>query len=488
MDFDPSAPLHRSLALAVATLGFVALLVVGRALRGRRETGLLRPGDLSLCLALAGTVAFVAFVVPTFAREAFFVGVDVDWIASGIRRSLIVEDRIAAVREVAALYRLGADLDPARWAWAVLIMHFLNGALLFALARRLEVSARQAAVVALGFVANPAMVTSLAPSYVCEVGLLSAYLGVCIAYLERARAHTPRRALAWLFVEVLLFLIGCGNKESFLVYPALLVALEATVLYREPAAEGPWAHPVRRLAPHLVLFALGSVVLVPVMVRSNGSLSSLSLNPLDLLEQLLHLAGAAAAPPIFQVNRWWAGMAVLLFAALWTFRARGGSTVAVFGLAFFVVTSLPMLPLGMRLFPGYLYQPWAGLALCLLGAADRARAGERALVTVWMAGLLVSTPAVRTWPVGDYYAPVIEAVRALPQATCREPTPTWHIPAALFETFTSGDPRLRSRDAHAPRMRTADAARQLRVLLGIRCGRQDVAVALPAGGPDDVVR
>ena len=475
MHIDPSVVLPRAQWLAVTTLGLVASFAAVRALRGLRAGGVLRAGDVLLGLAVAGAARFVAEVVPTFAREAYFVGVDVDWIDAAVRQSLVLADRVVAVREVAALYYLGAGLDPARWAWSVLALHLLNGALLFALARQLSLGARAAAVVAAGFVANPAMVTSLAPSYVCEVRLLTGYLGVCVAYLARARARTPRVAAAWLGVEVCLFFVGCGNKESFLVYPALLVALEGTALRRPlPGAARPWS----RLWPHLALCLLGAVALVPFMAREAGYLVGPAFRFTTPVDQLQQIAEASLAPTLFGVARW-SGLAALALVVLRAVRARA-EPPAVFGLAFFLVAALPMLSFERRLFPGYLYPPWAGLALCLLSvAAGEARTAERALVAVWLASLLVSDPAVRTWPQGEYYPPALAALRALPPDACLAPTPTWSVPPAVLEQFVTGDPRLGGGRPGEPRTEPAAAERQLRVLFRIHCEGREVAVVLP---------
>ena len=448
--------LHEALAPPRQLVAFgVGLLAAGLALLGVRRWrrswwNASRIGAwVAVATAVGGAAAFVVVVADASGKSCLS-PMDLSWLVSARTEHLeLIKLRPAFLIELRLLFPL-AGLDAGNWAWLSLALHAGNSVLLFVLARTLQLPTPWAAVAALLSFGCPAVAGAFSAEYWLELWLTSAYLIVAIAYLRRAAAPSRRSWGIWLLLEVSAVFWGLGNKESFVVYLGLPLALElvgATEREAKPLRQRMRAI-ARRLSPHLILLPLVLVHALPRILSSTTHPMPRRYDPGSLFEQVTGLfgmvgggLGSAALPAT------WVGAlltAGLVLAAAW----RGPqATARRFGAVFALTATLPMAPLAGRLLPGYLVQPWPGLVLCLVATAAASRSGlAHAAVVAWTMALAGSN--VPRDLQQDCLIPRSVAAQAssVDDATCRETQPHWQVEAAWVRAIDAG---LRRKQIHA---------------------------------------
>jgi len=413
---------------AVVMLGFALLVLLLR----RRW----RAVDLGIAMSAGGVASLLIVVLPTQAAHACHDIIDLSWLQLALDVSGPgITPRSWVSLELWPLFAI-SGIDPTGWPWAILPVHLVNGALLGVLARQLGLSRSWSVVVGLVFVASPAIVQAFAPSTLLEVWLLTAYLAVCIAYLRRARASTPRAVWGWLAAEASAVWLGVGNKESFICYLGLLLVIEVAVIL--PASNS--ARRARgcawRIGPHVLLVGAMLPFLLGPACR-HGHTVSLELS--SLLRQLTGLLGHAAFPDSFS-DAAQGGVLVIFMLALCGVWSRG--VVVWVGVAAALVVASPMLPLAERLLPPYIYQVWAFVALALVAGARAPRSRWRGVFLLWPLLLFVFPPQ-RLPP--DPCMVDAGIVRELEQMSCIGPAPVWRVPQATWERWVAARERTPER-------------------------------------------
>ncbi|HYM80684.1 MAG TPA: tetratricopeptide repeat protein [Candidatus Limnocylindria bacterium] len=276
----------------------------------------------------------------------------------------------------AALARFGAD--PAPYHLLNWLGHGLNAALVFALARALGAGRPGAALAAGLFGASRLYLPALFQAV--GLGELAALTGTILAMLLVLRDHPLARAAALpIFAAALLL------KENVALLPAAL--LVATGRAESLTARA------RRFAPLLILGVAYFVVLTLGHARSGGARGDaydvgLGINLFhNLMTYLDWSADLRRSLPdlktVIDTNAWrvglWVAAALVAVAVLSARRTR----LPAFGLAWFGLVLLPVLPLLHHTYAYYLYAPVAGLAIGL-GAAFEAALKRRPWV--WLLG------------------------------------------------------------------------------------------------------
>ncbi|MBI5883951.1 MAG: hypothetical protein HZB91_12705 [Elusimicrobia bacterium] len=407
-----------------------------------------------------------------------------------------------------------AGLSASRWGWCVLAVHAANAGLVFALSRLMGLTRQWCAAAALLFFAVPGLAdSSFSPSNLTEFFLLAAFLLVTIAYMRRARAATRLGAGLWLTVELGAVVLGVGNKESFIIYPALLAACEIFLAPgpRQETLAGRAMALAGRLLPHILLLPYVLANTLPWIVDSNIHPFSLDFSPGSILRQCARSSAAVTMPWLAdradpQSPPW---PALLVPGALGLLAFRGGPALrflALFGL----ILLAPVAVLGTRFDEPYAYHLWPALAMGTAVALSSTKSAWLSrLACVWLVLLAI------LWDRGQY-APfcattpsMTAAVEAVPPEACSGPSPAWAAPRKLAEEHLSlrcrwlaGAGSAFQEAASCCAIPARDAARRwqcfggevpgsasmreeagspiglLRQLLAIRCGRRDPAVRL----------
>ncbi|MBI5625510.1 MAG: hypothetical protein HY924_17160 [Elusimicrobia bacterium] len=405
-----------------------------------------------------------------------------------------------------------AGLSAERWGWCVFLVHGLNAGLVFTLSRLTGLPKSWSLVAALVFLAVPGLADStFRPSNLTEFLLLTAFLLVTISYIRRAEAATWRRALPWLAAEVGAVVLGVGNKESFILYPALLAACDLTLAPGSRARTGREQRLflVRRWLPHLILLPYVLLNTLPWILDRNIHPLGIQLSPGSVLAQWARASAALAMPWLSSrtdpASPPWA--ALLVPGALALAALRGGPALR-FQLLMGLVLAAPVGALGTRFDEPYAYHLWPAMAMgtCLVLSAARSR-WPGLLAGLWLIGLAVLQDRSR-YPTPCAASPaMVSAIAAAPQQACSPQAEAWRVPRELAEEH------LALRCAWLERARGAfpeaaaccsgrgleerwqcfgeDLAGEapmgeeaasvmgiLRQLLAIRCGRLDVKVRL----------
>lgn len=165
-------------------------------------------------------------------------------------------------------------LDPGGHHLTSLILHALNGVLLFLVLSRTTGAMWRSALVAVLFVIHPLHVESVA--WVAErKDLLSTSFGLLalLAYARHAESPRPAR-LTWVF---LLLALGLTAKPMLVSFPFVLLLLDYWPLRR--SRDESWRRLVIEKLPLFGLAAVSGVVTVAVQ-RAGGALGSTELYPL----------------------------------------------------------------------------------------------------------------------------------------------------------------------------------------------------------------
>jgi len=335
------------------------------------------------------------------------------------------------------------------WALLMLAFHLVNGALLGVLAAKLGAPRRWAIAGAMLFVANPTTHEFFSHCYAVEFGLLMGQLGLVIGYIGRRHAATWRAWLLWFAVEAIAVVVGIGSKESFVIYPALLAALELLWFFEHGIA-GWRAHlgaVARRAAPHLLLFPFTLWSALPAVFDNELHDFPMSFAPTTLFSQFSALAGANTLPDLANaVAPWLAGGLVLIAMAVAVLWERPRSHAFWFGLAFFWVVFSPVLPMTGRPIPAYVYQPWAGLVLLWVGLlATTRRRPVKLLGLLWVLYLALSLPHLTDWRAeGMALQRVAELSEKLDRQVCGESPVRWQVPDQVWRPMLEGWPGVES--------------------------------------------
>ena len=292
-------------------------------------------------------------------------------------------------------------LQPAAHHVAVVGVHGINALLLFALGRKLALSAPAAGLGAALFLASDMIATKCTGmEFFCEYSLLTGYLSVCLLYLVRKRSRVVRRRAAWLALEIGAAAIGLLSKESFPVYLGLLFGLE--LLDRHRTAPGKTLqrslHAFLRLLPHLALVALlASGILASVSDFASEDKRRLAIEIPNIAQGYWHIL--AGHVPNSQDWRQ-PVLAIMLIVSLVlgaTIRHRA-ATASRFALLAVTCVSLPVALFADWWVKAYVYQPSAFFALAIAavleGGWSSRRRGARALsVLIAVSALVVFLPS-----------------------------------------------------------------------------------------------
>jgi len=339
-----------------------------------------------------------------------------------------------------------AGFSAARWGAVLLSVHAVNAALVFAFARRAGLDRRWAAAAALLFCAVPGLADSaFRPSNITELLLLTAFLLVTVAYMSRARASSAAARAAWLLVEAGAVVLGAGNKESFVVYPALLAAWELT-LGRGLPRRAHLRAAALRLSPHLLLFAYAAAASLPWIVDSPTHAFALDFSPASVLRQAARISSAVAMPWFENHDPLSPPWAALLAPAAFAVLARRGGPAARFAALFALIVAAPVLVLGARFDAVYAYHVWPAFATAAALALSSAGTGTTAALGAWLA-LLAALPATRMAKACAFGPDAAAAAEALP---CGSGTPEWTVPRALAAEHLALWRSAAARSPHTP--------------------------------------
>lgn len=291
---------------------------------------------------------------------------------------------------------------------ALHLVHMLNAVLLVWLLRRLKLPLTAACAGALFFVVHMALFSvHWEPMYVFDLLCGSFCLLSLIAYVDGR----------WI-VSFILFWLACRAKEIAVMLPVILATYEFLLASRR------W----KRLVPFCALsVALGAQALINNAARQSDY--TLRFDPGSLWQCLTFYSGQIFLVPF-------AGFAILLLP--WLIRDRR----LWFGVAFFLVLTLPLLLLPGRLAGAYLYVPLIGLSVAVAVLAERhPKAVIAALLLVWVPWNFVNlrhfrnTEMARGAAAHVYVASVIGAAQKYPDIHAylyhESPMPWYVIPAVV---------------------------------------------------------
>jgi hypothetical protein len=390
-----------------------------------------------LCACVAGAVIFVTVSLPTTASIGSINEADLKAVAEFFQRDWHwwSAGRPVHFGLVSIGFRI-AQLDPARWLWAVFVIHALNAALLIALAVSLRLPVAWSVSAGLLFLSGPAMYDCFRPKNVCDHVVLTAFLLLITAYQRRREARGWTRGF-WLLVEVFAVVLGAGSKESFLLYPALLLALEFTTT-GGTGEERTWQRlrqAAIRLAPHAVLFVF--VVWHAVWwaygppAESANAVFSFVMFPQRFASQVQGAIWPWRSETLWQVPIvGYLATTLFLLAAIHAWRRNPAVT---FGVLMAIVVALPVSVLN-RVGDGYFVLPWAGLVLATVswGCHLRSWLGRAGLVLWLMTMFLRPNPVPSSY---ETQPPIPRTVLATlaeeSRETCDHGNPVWRVPSAV---------------------------------------------------------
>jgi protein O-mannosyl-transferase len=354
---------------------------------------LLRFSFLAVIAAYAQTINF-GFVYDDFPEIAAN-----PWLQSWSGLRLIFTQHSAAFLDTAVPARHYRPLYLA-WLWAVqhllgsapgwfhlaaVLTHIAAVCLAYQLARKLLQDSLTAAIAALLFALHPAKVETIAWISGATEPLQAVFLfAALIAYIY-ARARP-----SWLPISAACFAAALLTKETSIVFPAIVIAYEATIA-RKPGTS--WRPAALRLATLLLVLA-AFLVLRTAILHGAGDTAVpqsparvLFTAPLAcwlLLRQLLLPYGLSAFYPILTVAKFSViyfllpAVGLIVLAVLYWRWARG-VPVLQFPAAWFLLTLLPVVGefSWVQLHDRHLYLPSFGFALMLALLLQQAAAWAR---------------------------------------------------------------------------------------------------------------
>ncbi len=294
-------------------------------------------------------------------------------------------------------------MRPAAFHAVGVVLHAVNAALLFVLARRLGAARPAALAAGLVFAVHP--VTSEAVNFISGRNNLFALLFALLTVIFWVRAVERRHPRRWACMSGLAFFLGLASKEQAVVAAAVIAACAALGVPRRRT--------LRELVPLAVPHALSfGAYLALRTIALHGAphgtpqaapelLARLALNLYSIPRYAALVLFPAGLTNFHEVPArpfalWWIAPLWLAVLALALWAVRRGGAVGRVGLAWLALNVLPIAnivpipsaPLAER----YVYVPFAGLCLVLGAAfaAAGARAGDpRARATAGAVGLAV---------------------------------------------------------------------------------------------------
>ncbi|MGB2662086.1 MAG: tetratricopeptide repeat protein [Candidatus Omnitrophota bacterium] len=240
-------------------------------------------------------------------------------------------------------YRLGG-MDPFVFHFSSVLLHFMNGILVFLLAERITREKAVAFLVALFFTVHPAQVAAV--SYISSrTDLLFFFFGsLCMIFFILFREKKDPLFLAASVASMVLSLL---SKEAAVIFPLLILFMDATVLKGEEKI---------KITRHLPYFLTAGIYLGLHRLALGARYSSV-FRPEELahnFQQYLRMAGdffAAGIIPLgLQVRKGAAetgapllvlALAGLLVVLAFLFLKRDRKTI-LFSLGFFMIALLPL--------------------------------------------------------------------------------------------------------------------------------------------------
>jgi Dolichyl-phosphate-mannose-protein mannosyltransferase len=437
----PPLPLLPRLAIgaAAALLAFAALTAVRRRRSSQNSakcTRQLPVSNVYLAVCLGGVAAFISYVVPSVAAKACLQPMDFAWLVNGLTHPLrgFGSVRPLAVTEARLLFEL-VGVHPGHWVWALAGLHLVNAGLLVWLSKAVGLVRPYPWIAGMLFFASPALTGALGVEYLLEAATVSAWLLLCGSYLARAHAASRRDWTTWLVVELSAVVLGVGNKESFVIYPLVLLGLELAVRPggNQTDLRSRLVSSLRRLAPHAIMFPVAALIAVP-QVLSSGHKTPVSLSPGVVVQKLSDLVGASAGAGVaVWIPVSIAGAAIVgLAIGMSVTRPRQASAVRA-GTLLMLTMSLPMLVLPDRLFPGYLLHVWPGAVIAAVALLQQSRSAiPRLLLASWMLTVLFASPVVTLPQPCLVTDAVLDELNSV-DARCGAKPPTWNASPELFE-------------------------------------------------------
>jgi len=329
-------------------------------------------------------------------------------------------------------------------------IHYLNVFLVHRLALMLGLSRLAALFAAVLFCTHPGIIASFRVDYLLELTLMTSFLGVTIGYLGRIQAKKPWAWRGWLFLEALSVYCGTGSKESFLIYPMMLVAVELFLTRQADRAFWDRVKSIgKNLLPQLPLIIYAIYIGLPQVTGHNEPSHALSFSISHLLIRLdfviSHMGG-----PLFS-DEWhptFLGLGLfILLVILSVFKWRSLPQLP-FAFLWMLTTLLPVLPFLTRMENAYIYHPWAGLSL-VLGSIFfllfRTKYGKLAailMVCLYTYGNLLD---IRKSKFGDcgFLDQAIYEIGASPKRLCHISPPIWKIHPELWHPICKRSPLCR---------------------------------------------
>lgn len=387
-----------------------------------------RFADIAALTACALVVVrFVAVVMPGVAAlPCYFQTIDISMLVDSIdlRFPRLLGNRQHQPWELNLMLN-AAGLSAKSWMRVLFAVHLCNSGLLLALGRGLGLRWRWAAAGALLFAGMPTVADALRPSYVIEIGALMGFLGVMLGYLARGKAMGLRAGLRGFGLECAAILLGSGNKIVFILYPALLITVEAA--YFGPRDRGlgaaRWRPFAIRVAPSALLAIVVASSLLPEL--PSGSRYRTDWSPASLLATSAHRYATTFLPA--EASWALAVGGVLVAALLWSVFAPASSPAQRVGAALAIVGTSTAAALPDRFFPGYGYHFVPGVALFAAALWDRDGVRiARGMITLWVASLL-------TWRVQGTSSErcvdmeLLHAAQRIPESVCAMDVPAWNL-------------------------------------------------------------
>ncbi|MGB2630129.1 MAG: tetratricopeptide repeat protein [Candidatus Omnitrophota bacterium] len=240
-------------------------------------------------------------------------------------------------------YRL-AGMDPAVFHFTNILLHFLNGVLVFFLVRKITRGKAAAVLTSLFFLIHPAQAGAV--SYVSgRADLLFVFFGLLCMLFYILFLESERKEL--LAASVIFFIFSLLCKEMALVLPFLLLFMDAIVLRRTAGFR------ITRHFPYFftagIYFALHWSILgnrYPTVIRSG----EMARNLLDFLKMAGDFFVLGIAPIGLQIRKSMAGAGISPFVLILTGLLivlivailRRDRRILLFSLGFFIIALVPL--------------------------------------------------------------------------------------------------------------------------------------------------
>jgi len=357
------------------------------------------PRSTSREVLACGLALCAAAFVEWRAVRTFFASDDITFLSRGVGLEPLFTGFRPLSESVA--FRLGAlvlGLDPFRWHVVTLVLHLLATAGVYALARRTAGEPFAATAAAIVFGASSVAFTAVH----WTSGITELLAALLLAAATLAHLESRRRGMRWTIGAAALALLAMLARELAIGWPLIVLLLE-----RGPEVP---RRSLRYCGPSLVAAALGlgAFAASGAWQRFAGSAAyARDFTPGVLFANLAsYLAWPFAfANPIPDLvaapdpQAWRLALPIAVLVA-WALRRGIGGAAFRFGLAWWLLFLLPVLPLRSHTYLYSEYVSWIGAAIAI-AATGRALLSRmpRAAAIGTAAALLVAFVAVEAWRV-----------------------------------------------------------------------------------------